>query len=219
MEANPPPKEPDHSRPFLRRALPVALILIGLVVTILFGLRSVHSFRTVRYIQQQGLDRGTASVEAIQPWMTIRFVAVAYAVPEEYLYAALEIPFDRRNANRPLRRLRPGPEKSDEPPPTATADFGTAIVERAQAAVLAYRADPVVTGLRDVRAWMSLRYISHSTGIPLDDLYSQTGLASTVNPDKPLSLVAEEESYPGGPRGLEEALARFLGLQPGGQRP
>ncbi|MGB5051011.1 MAG: hypothetical protein WBO46_18840, partial [Caldilineaceae bacterium] len=86
----------------LRRFLPLALILIGLLVTVLFGLRSLRSFRQVRYIQQQGLDAGTANVDAIQRWMTIRFIAVAYAVPEEYLYSALGVDFDRRNADRPI---------------------------------------------------------------------------------------------------------------------
>ncbi|MBI3960328.1 MAG: hypothetical protein HY328_16060 [Chloroflexi bacterium] len=204
----------------LRRAVPIALILIGLLLTVIFGLRSMHSFRTVRYIQQQGLDRGTASVNAIQPWMTIRFIAVAYAVPEEYLYSALEIPFDRRNADRPLGRIQPRPNRQGNgPPPTPIPDFGTAMVERTKAAVLAYQGDPVATGLRDVRPWMSLRYISNSTGIPLDDLYTQTTLSPTLNPDKPLDLLAEETDYPGGLRALVETVANALGVDAGGGRP
>lgn len=215
-------EEPKKSKPNqskLWRFLPVALILIGLVVTVLFGLRSVRSFRQVQYIQQQGLDRGTASVDAIQPWMTIRFIAVAYAVPEEYLYAALDVAFDRRNADRPIRRIQPDrPTPTDSPPPTPIPDFGKVIVEQAKAAVLAYQADPVATGLRDIRGWMSLRYISNSGGIPLDDLFAKTGLPSTLNPDKPLELLAEETKYPGGPRGLVEDVAKALGVSAGGGR-
>lgn len=213
------PKKPKPNRSKFWRFLPAALILIGLAVTILFGLRSVRSFRQVQYIQQQGLDRGAASVDAIQPWMTIRFIAVAYAVPEEYLYSALDVAFDRRNGDRPIGRIQPDrPTPTDGPPPTPIPDFGTVIVEKAKAAVLAYQADPVATGLIDIRSWMSLRYISNSGGIPLDEIFSKTGLSSTLNPDKPLELLASEEDYPGGPRALEENIAKALGVQAGGGR-
>ncbi len=214
------PKKSKPNRSTLWRFLPPAIILIGLVVTILYGVRSVRSFRQVQYIQQQGLDRGTASVDAIQPWMTIRFIAVAYAVPEEYLYSALDVAFDRRNADRPIGRIEPDrPTPTDGPPPTPIPDFGTVIVARAKAAVLSYQADPVATGLPEVRGWMSLRYISNSGGIPLDELFVQLGLSSTLNPDKPLDLLAAETDYPGGPRGLTEDVAKALGLEVGRGRP
>lgn len=212
-------KKSKPNRSKLWRFLPVGVILVGLVVTILFGLRSVRSFRQVQYIQQQGLDRGTASVDAIQPWMTIRFIAVAYAVPEEYLYSALDVAFDRRNADRPIGRIQPDrPTPTDGPPPTPIPDFGTMIVERAKVAVLAYQADPVATGLHDIRPWMSLRYISNSGGIPLAEIFAKTNLSPTLNPDKPLELLAAEEKYPGGQRALVEAVAEALGVQAGGGR-
>lgn len=216
-------KQPKKASSKLRSAVPIALILIGLLITVIFGIRSVHSFRQVRYIQQQGLDTGTASVDAIQPWMTIRFIAVAYAVPEEYLYSALEIPFDRRNANRPLGLIPPLPPAPPQPPngeatPTPAPEFAGQIVEKAKAAVLAYRADPIATGLREVRPWMSLRYISNSLGISLDDLYTKTGLTRELAPDKPLELLAEEEQYPGGARTLSDDVAKALGLETGRER-
>src|SRR5690242_15967787 len=85
-------------RPRVRLMLGIVVVVIGVAIAAFFGVRSISSFRQLQYIRQQGLDRGTASVDAIRPWMTIRFVAVAYAVPEEYLYSALNIPFDERNA-------------------------------------------------------------------------------------------------------------------------
>lgn len=212
-------KKPRPNRSKLWRFLPPVAILAGLVLTILFGLRAVRSFRQVQYIQQQGLDRGTASVDAIQPWMTIRFIAVAYAVPEEYLYSALGMAFNRRNADRPIGRIQPvSTPGADGSPPTPIPDFDTAIVEKAKAAVLAYQANPVATGLRDIRPWMSLRYISNSGGIPLDEIFSRTDLPATLNPDKPLDLLAEEMNYPGGPHGLVEIVAQALGVAAGGGR-
>lgn len=219
------PNKPEPKPSKLRRILPIVVIVLGLLVTVVFGLRSVRSFRQVRYIQQQGLDTGTASVDAIQPWMTIRFIAVAYAVPEEYLYSALDIPFDRRNANRPLGLISPAPpsppapQGSDAAPaPTPVPDWGSQIVENAKAAVLAYRVDPIATGLREVRPWMSLRYISNSLGIPMDEIYSKTGLSPEIEADKPLELVAEEEQYPGGARALSDNVAKALGLETGRER-
>lgn len=225
------PKQAKKAASKLRSAVPIVLILIGLLVTVIFGIRSVRSFRQVRYIQQQGLDQGTASVDAIQPWMTIRFIAVAYAVPEEYLYSALDIQFDRRNANRPLGLIQPIPPSPPQPPgesstppdnnptPTPVPNFGGQIVEKAKAAVLAYRADPVATGLREIRQWMSMRYISNSLGLPLDEIYSRTNLSREIAPDKPLELVAEEIGYPGGLRRLEQDVANALGLATGEGRP
>src|SRR5689334_4049804 len=92
--------QPILQRPKTRLLLAIAVIVIDLAIAAFFGIRSVRSFRELQYIQQQGLDRGTAGVDAIRPWMTIRFIAVAYAVPEEYLYSALQIPFERRNADQ-----------------------------------------------------------------------------------------------------------------------
>lgn len=198
------------------RVLALALVLLGLAVAVGFSLHSLRSFRHMRYIQEQGLDREAPDLEAIRPWMTIRFIAVAYAVPEEFLYAELGIPFDRRESDRPLGRIRPTPEPGGTPP---EPDFGGVLVERAKAAVRAYRADPVATGLRELRPWMSLRYIANTAGMPLDTLYAQSGLPSSLNPDKPLDLVAEEADFPGGTRALVETLARALGLSEGGRRP
>ena len=93
------------SRPRSRTLISIVVIALGLAIAVFFGLRSVSSVRQLRYIREQGLDRGTASVDAIRGWMNIRFVAVAYAVPEEYVYAQLNIPFDQRSAERPLMDL------------------------------------------------------------------------------------------------------------------
>src|SRR5918911_3214064 len=166
-----------------RRLLSILLIALGVAITAHFGIRAVISFRQLQYILQEGLDRGTASVDAIRPWMTIRFIAVAYAVPEEYLYSQLAIPFDRRNANRSLGQLN-----RDYQLGQSSNGAYPAIVDKAKDAITAYRANPVVTGLRDVRPWMSVRYIANSSGVPEDYIFTQIGLPVAGNENKPLDL-------------------------------
>ena len=144
-----------------RKIMGIALILLGLVVVAFFGIRAVRSFKTLQYIREQGLDRGAASVDAIRPWMTIRYVSVAYGVPEEYIFAELEIPFDRRSSDDLLGRLN----RAYQLGKSAQGEY-PAIIDKVGAAILAYQANPVATGLDDIRPWMTIRYIANSTGVP-----------------------------------------------------
>lgn len=192
-------------RPRARLLLTIGMIVVGLAMVLVFGLRSVRAFREFQYIQQQGLDRGTASVEAIRPWMTIRFIAVAYAVPEEYLYSVLEIPFDRRNAHQSLGELNRIYGLGLVPNSTEMV-----IIDKARAAITEYRNNPVTTGLRDVRPWMSIRYIANSSGVPERDLLAAAGLPTDTNVSKPLDLLSKEQHYPGGPRALADAVQQAL---------
>lgn len=188
-----------------RLILAVGLIALGLIITAHFGMRAVTSFRQLQYIHEQGLDRGAASVDAIRPWMTIRFIAVAYAVPEEYLYSQLAIPFDRRNADRSLGGLNRDYRLGQSP----NGDY-PAIIDQVKAAITAHRANPVITGLRDVRPWMSVRYIANSTGVPEDYIFQQLGLTMAGNENKPLDLLSDELHYRGGPRALMDDIQRAL---------
>lgn len=193
--------------------LAIVLVLVGLGLVIIFGIRSYRSFQTMRYIQEQGLDAGTADVDAIQPWMTIRFVAVAYAVPQEYIFAELDIPFDRRDSNAILGDLNRKydfgrPAERGEPP----------ILDKVREAILAYRANPVATGLRDdVRPWMSVRYIANSTGIPEAYIFEQIGLPAAGNESKPLDRLDHEYKF-GGRREIVEAVKEALAEYYGGDQ-
>jgi hypothetical protein len=191
--------------PKVRLLLTIAVIAIGLAVAAFFGARSLRSFRELQYIRQQGLDRGTASVDAIRPWMTIRFIAVAYAVPEEYMYSLLAIPFDQRNPNRALGELNRDYHLGQVPNST-----NLVIVQKAKDAITEYRKNPVATGLRDVRPWMSIRYIANSTSIPEADIFAAIGLPAAGNENKPLDFLAPEQHYKGGPRALAEAIQNAL---------
>lgn len=189
-----------------RNVLAALFIIVGLVVTIFFGSRALQSYRQLQYIREQGLDRGTASVDAIRGWMTIRYVSVAYAVPEEYIFDQLDIPYTERNSNDILSRLNrkydfEKPEKESEPE----------IVAQVAQAILDYRENPVATGLTDIRPWMTVRYIANSTGVPEDYLLQQLGIDSSHNhPVMPLPDLADVTHFEGGPRRLVEAIETAL---------
>ena len=193
--------------------LAIVLVLVGLGLVVIFGIRSYRSFQTMRYIHEEGLDAGTADVEAIRPWMTIRFIAVAYAVPQEYIFAELDIPFDRRDSNATLGDLNRKydfgrPADQDEPP----------ILDKVREAILAYRANPVATGLRDdVRPWMSIRYIANSTGIPEAYIFEQIGLSAAGNESNPLDRLDHEFKF-GGRREIVEAVKEALAQYYGGDQ-
>jgi hypothetical protein len=71
------------------RFISMGLILIGLLLVGLFGVRTVASY--IR-IQRTELQAGVTDVEAIRGWMTIPYIAKAYGVPEGYIFAQIGIP-------------------------------------------------------------------------------------------------------------------------------
>jgi hypothetical protein len=195
---------PRTLSPRTRLLLTIGVIAIGLAIAGFFGIRTVTSARQLQYIRQQGLDRGSASVDAIRPWMTVRFIAVAYAVPEEYIYSALEVPFDQRRPDASLGELNKqfdlGHSTNNE----------LAIIDKAKAAITDFRKNPVATGLRDIRPWMSIRYIANSTGVPAQAIFEALGIPLLGNEYKPLDMLGKEQHYPGGPKAFTDAVAAAL---------
>jgi hypothetical protein len=188
------------------RTLAALLIVIGLGVIALYGFRAFRAYREFQYIHLQGLDRGTAGIEAIRPWMTVRYIGVAYAVPEEYIYAQLNIPYNRRNVNETLRRLNAEYNLGVTPGTNSLR-----IVDLVEQAIRDYRANPVPTGLDQVRPWMTIRYIASSTGVPESDLLAAIGLdaahAAQIDASvRPLDQLAPELQIKGGPKALFDLL-------------
>jgi hypothetical protein len=143
--------------------------------------------------------------------MNIRYVATAYAVPEEYLFAELDLPFELRRddslaeLNRALQLGR-----------STQGDY-PAIIDKVRDAIERYRENPVAPGLGgDVRPWMSIQYIANSTGVPAEYIFEQVGLPMDGNEYKPLGHLSEEFKY-GEPRALIDAVQAALD-QYGGNR-
>ena len=193
-------------RLFTRRVAAIALIVVGVGIIVIYGLRSMRSYQQLQYIQAQGLDNGTADVSAIQGWMTIRYIGVAYAVPEEYIYAELDIPFEDGRGDKPLGRLNQEYQLGQSP----NGEY-PALVDQVQAAILAYREDPVATGLADIRRWMTILYIANSSGVPEDYLLTELDIPNQDNNSyKPLDHLVKDLRYEGGGRALEEAIKAAL---------
>lgn len=204
--------------------LAIGLVLIGLGLVIFYGIRTVSSYlefhRQLQYIREAGFDQGTAELDAIRPWMNLRFVAVAYAVPQEYLFAELDIPFDHRNGDEPLAGLnrrfdfdKPGDKPDGKPgdgPDGPNNRPPLPIIEKVKEAIIKYRENPVPVGLEgDIRGWMSIQYIANSTGVPAEFILEKANIPDG-NQYMPLDMVSGELQYPGGPRALAEAVQNAL---------
>jgi hypothetical protein len=80
------PHTPSASR---RLLLTIVLVIVGLGLVGFFGTRA---YRAYSRLQPAGLAAGTSDVEALRGWMTLPYIARAYGVPEDALFAALGIP-------------------------------------------------------------------------------------------------------------------------------
>ena len=70
-----------------RRVL-IALAVVAVLATILFGLRSYHTFLLLR----SAYAAGAPDVSSLRPWMTLGYVASTYRAPESALRDRLGLP-------------------------------------------------------------------------------------------------------------------------------
>jgi membrane protein DedA with SNARE-associated domain len=91
----------------LLRWLILALCLIAALATGVFGLRSYHSL----LLLHSAYEAGAPDVSNIRPWMTLRYVAGTYRVPETALIARLGLPAET-DPDASLRSLAKREEQS-----------------------------------------------------------------------------------------------------------
>ena len=90
------------------RIIVIGLVVLGLILVIFFGLRTVRSY--VR-IHETGLHPGATNVEAIHGWMTVPYIARAYNVPPDYIFKQIGLPPEgnqRKSLSRLNREYAPG---------------------------------------------------------------------------------------------------------------
>ncbi|NPV77643.1 MAG: hypothetical protein HPY59_14885 [Anaerolineae bacterium] len=185
--------------------LALGLILIGLAIMLPRGFRMYQSYQEIEFARKHQFQTGDVSPDLLRPWMTIRYIAVSYAVPQEYLFDAVGIPPRRENSMISIARL-------NQQLGLGTKNGEPIVLDRIGEAILAYRANPVPTGLieRQVMGWMNLQYIANSTGIPTEVLFDEIGIPANGNAYIPLDVLSDKLHYEGGPRSLVQAVQRVV---------
>jgi hypothetical protein len=188
--------------------LAMALILVGVTIMVPKAKGMFDFYKEVQYAADHNFASGNVSPELLRPWMSIRYIAVAYAVPQQYLFDAAGIKPKKETSMIALNRLNQqmGHGKGNGQP---------VLMKTIQDAIVAYRANPIVTGLleKHVEEWMTVQYIANSTGVPAETILQAINLPLDGNAHKPLGFLSDEVDYPGGPKMLIAAVQKIVDTQ------
>lgn len=187
----------------------LGLVVVGIVIMIPRAWDMLDFYKKMRYSQQHNFQAGNLSPDLLQPWMSTRYIAATYAVPQGYLFEAMNIQPKRETSLMSIERLNRELGRG-------TVNGQPALLETVRAAIVAYLANPVATGLleRKVENWMTVQYIANSTGIPARDIFDAIGLPLEGNAHKPLGYLSREADYPGGARALTGAIQKVVDTAP-----
>ncbi|MCP4359028.1 MAG: hypothetical protein GY796_13490 [Chloroflexi bacterium] len=191
------------------RAFPLILGLTLIVGGLFFASRYAEgvydAYREMEFAHQYNFDAGNPDVDLLQPWMNIRYIAVAYTVPQAFLFEEIGMEMNRVNSESPIGRL-------NEQFSVGWIDDQPVIIIRLRDAILKYHNNPVVTGLAEdeVDAWMNIQYIANSTGIPPEYIFEQIGIPMDGHAFMPLSRLIEVTGYELGKEVLVEQLQQII---------
>jgi len=168
-----------------------------------------QSYQEMEFAREHHFQNGDVSPDLLRPWMTIRYIAVSYAVPQEYLFNAVGIPPRRENSMISISRL-------NQQLGLGTQNDNPVVQDQIREAIIAYRANPVTTGLieRQVVGWMNIQYIANSTGIPAEAFFDEIGIPINGNAYLPLDVLSDRSHYKGGPRSLVQAVQNVINSYP-----
>jgi hypothetical protein len=77
------------TRPTWQKILIIILIVVGLLITVRFGMRAARSLGILRH--RPFPPPMETDVELIRGWMTIPYIAHVYSVPDELLWESLGV--------------------------------------------------------------------------------------------------------------------------------
>jgi len=125
----------NHSTNPKQRIFVTGLILIGLLIIIFFGLRTVRAFREFHSfppLSSFATKPIETDVNHIRDWMTLRYISLTYHVPLNLLYETLKIP-SNENERKSLKQL------NDKYYPESPG----LVIERVKAMILASQSAPI----------------------------------------------------------------------------
>jgi hypothetical protein len=188
--------------------LAIALIIIGIAIMIPKGRGMLDFSKEVRYAQENNFAAGNVSPDLIRPWMSIRYISAACAVPQKYLFDEINIQPGKETSMIAISRL-------NQQLQLGQVDGQPALLKAVRDAIVEYRAHPVVTGLieKHVEEWMSVQYIANSSGIPALVIFEKINIPYAGNGFKPLGFLSEEVKYPGGIKALTAAIQKIVDEQ------
>jgi hypothetical protein len=185
--------------------LAVALIVVGVAIMIPKAMGMLDFYKEAKYAEEHNFAAGNLSPDLLRPWMSLRYIAVAYAVPQLYLYDAAGIQPRPETSMLALNRL-------NQQMKLGRVDGEPALMKTIREAITAYRVNPVVTGLLEQEAqdWMTVQYIANSTGVPAETILTGIGLPVDGNANKPLGFLSDTTHYSGGTKALVAAVQKVL---------
>jgi len=185
--------------------LAIVLLVVGVAVMIPRGVGMYNNYRESEYARQNNFIDGNPSLDLIRPWMSIRYVAVAYGVPQKYLMETLEIPVRIETSMMSLDRLNAHMHMQ-------TSDGQLEIIDKLREAIRSYRANPVATGLLEghIQDWMTVQYIANSTGVPTETICKEIGIPMEKNAFLPLRYLGNAVDYPGGWKALARDIEKAV---------
>jgi hypothetical protein len=186
----------------------IVLIMVGLAIMVPKAKGMFDFYKEVQYAKEHNFAAGNLSPDLLRPWMSIRYIAVAYAIPQKYLFDAAHIQPKKETSMIGLNRL-------NQQMRLGQVDGQLALLKTMRNAIVEYRAHPVVMGLleKQVEDWMTVQYIANSSGIPAESIFQQINIPADGNAYKPLGFLSDEVNYSGGPKALIAAIQKIVDAQ------
>ncbi len=184
------------------------LIIIGLGLTMFFGLRAFHSFRRMPPFPPHPPHATESDVETIRPWMNLEYVSQAYGVPVDYLLTYLELPQEMKDTKQSLEDVNQELDWGEK-------DGSPVIIERIKNAITEFITHPAGRNLKEILPSMSIQFISTKTHVPADYIFEQIGLPKIGNEHTSLNLLSQAQNYSGGAQALAEQIQIVIDNYPG----
>lgn len=193
-----------------------ALVLIvgGLALMVWRGSRMFSTSQELRFAIEHDFKAGNPSTDLLRPWMTLRYVAASYGVPQKYIYDYAKVQPRKETSDISLERI-------NRQLGLGQVDGKPAFLVTVREAIELYRANPVATGLleREVDSWMTIQYIANSIGVPLETVFAELNLPVADHAYVPLNYLNDRIDYPGGLDGLQAALQKIVEAHGGVRHP